>query len=342
MQNETYRHVLEEIIAGYLELVKTALATGNLKPYQYKATRDEERGRHDANYINRLRLAVALQYSPNYETQGLEELVRHLLIEEIKDRKDSTYASIGLCLEVLAALLKEYGREEDLALFDEARNANFNCYCSFEAGYPLLKRDLAQMDVDDYIYLALALEEKETAAHLIKLWIDEQKQNWDWQTVNRLCRYEAMRGNFIGELYAQKKRYELVQERDAWDRCLAISEYLTVLLKYNNVSQAKDLLLKTIPILENEFIEWDTISLGQDFMLLAVKLVQQQQEAETIWAWIKPYIESNLGYMTDELYEEAAKAADAMRDRDLELKLKQKLEESHRAVAEIEEAKANG
>lgn len=332
MENAAYLQIMQQMIGGYQNEIAKVLETKDLTHYRYKAARDEERGRYDAHGDARLHLAAGILYSPSNTDSRLEDLIRSLLIEEIESRKNESREGIGQSLEILAGLLKDYNREEDKALFEAAKNANFDCYCGFEAGYPQYERDLETLDIDDCIYLAMDLGEKEVAAHLIKLWVDDQN-GWNWENVNKLCRYETVRNNFIGELFAQKKRYELAKERSSWDWCSVGAEYMTVLLKYNNLLQARMVLEEMQAVLDNELFEWDTLGLGRSIMKSAVQLIVKKQDSEKIWQWLKPHLKENLMYLPLDLCEQGALAAKQAGDKEMA----QILEQTYRETkAELE------
>jgi len=90
--------------------------------------------RVDANYVRRLGVLVCLQYDRRPADHAL---VRYLFEQEVLARKDDPFQGDPTALHLGAFLLARYRQAGDVPLLWEAKRANFDTWCGFDALYLL-------------------------------------------------------------------------------------------------------------------------------------------------------------------------------------------------------------
>lgn len=84
--------------------------------------------------------------------------------EELKDRETNSFQGIGACLEILTFLLMKYnGAHQYDALFERAKNANFDCACGYDRNVEQ-ETQLERCDIYDCIQIAIETGYPESAA----------------------------------------------------------------------------------------------------------------------------------------------------------------------------------
>lgn len=86
--------------------------------------------RVDANYARRLGVLVCLQYDRRPEDHAL---VRYLFEQEVAARKDDPFQGDSPALHLGAFLLARYRSGADVPLLWQAKQANFDTWCGFDA-----------------------------------------------------------------------------------------------------------------------------------------------------------------------------------------------------------------
>ncbi len=195
-----YREIFKDMIKKYDIHIKKCL-DNDLSDYCYKKDIDKEYGTYDLNYYNRLRLSYAILFSQDRNNINMEELIRKLFCEELKDRKTRSFQGIGTNLLILSQLLHSYQKEEDKILFEEATNANFDCYAGYEYDlklynemYPISKK-IDEYDLFDCIYIAHELMEYNISEQLIDI-LEAQRDSWHIIKDKRLENWEELKNRF--------------------------------------------------------------------------------------------------------------------------------------------------
>ncbi len=319
-------------VEQFLEQAQAELVqakAGDLTPYRCQLVKGE-RGQTDAHYANRLRLALALQFGENQE----EALVRTLLEEEILAREGEDFQGIGAALEILTGLLMTFGRQADEALYQRAKNANFDCFCGFTPGQPVYPRVVEAQDRDLWIELCDALQEKTLLNELVESYLAEQTQ-WRWDNVQIWRWYEQLRGNELGELRALVKMHELARQQGPWDYCAAAQKLAAKLIDSAKYEEAWQVLEQAAPSLAKARTEWYSLGLGRFWLETCMDiLLRLADEAlmQVVWQWSVPYIQQIMDNMHGNLYEKAAQAAELMQDASLAKELRQHLAEKRKAL----------
>lgn len=321
---EKYKDIMKSLIQYYRIELETVLSHGDISHYCYKKAVDKSYGTYDANYTNRLRLSLTILYSPEIEKSKLESLIRKLYMEELKDRETNSFQGIGTVLEVLSILLKEYGRIEDLKLFERAKNANFDCACGFEAGFPKYRRNIYDLDLFSCIYMADDLYEEEVLSSLIDEWIYQERE-WNLENLKDLCRLEKLRKNSKGEIIALEKiADEIKDSSDHWQICSLLHKYSRKLIDLKEYKKAWGIIKELRPHLYEVYEDWYNVNLGRDILEDCMDLIISKSPEipiNEIWSWSKPFIIKAKKNMHWDLYEKAALASQELGN----LKLSKKL-----------------
>jgi len=190
------REMLAAMIVPYKVMAKTLLLpNADFSSVCYSAKKDEINTSviYDGNQANRYGILTGIRFAD--DKAAYEDLIRYLLIEEIVGRETDTLQGFGDELALAVWLIKQFRREQDTELFSRAKKANFDTHCGFNADYiddTYFKSDIAKMDIDECVWLALNLREYDYADRLIELWKSEQTI-WDEKSLKLLHFYETRR-----------------------------------------------------------------------------------------------------------------------------------------------------
>ncbi len=199
------------------------LKSAEYSQVQYVEQYDKVWGKHDKNYLNRMRLAYYLLYAHIDD----EDAVVYLFQEELKDRKSNSFQGIGNTLNVLTSILNKYnvaGKYD--GILEEAKNANFDCACGFDKNYKI-DNEIASLDLMDCIFLSQDLDYKDVMEVLVNRWKSSIVQ---WTDVNR----KTLIGfnSFLGNELENKGIYETLLKN-----ALATGKVFDIVSAYNKVIQ---------------------------------------------------------------------------------------------------------
>lgn len=187
----------------------------------WKAFHDTEWGTRDCNYLNRNRLAHYILYAQIDD----EEMIKFLFTEELQDRKNNSFQGIGESLRILTSLLQNYNESGKYNyLFNEAKNANFDCACGYD---PNECEDtcLEQMDVIDCIYLAMELQYLDVVETLVEEW---KSGIMDWTDAERKALIHFY--DYLG-----KNNESAIQYKALLDTAIASGKCFDIVSIYNDI-----------------------------------------------------------------------------------------------------------
>ena len=314
--------IVSEMIATYKVNAKKLLeANADFSEVCYLSTEDEKLGTYDSNQTNRYRILVGIQFTE--DIIPYENLIRYLLLEEIKDRETNSFQGYGNELNLAVWLIKTFCKESDLELFERAKKANFDTYCGFDAEdihINYFESDVTTLDIDDCLELALDLQENNYSHKLLKLWKSNQT-SWNEDNLNQLRWYEHRRKNTVGELDTLIKLFELKGKNAYdWDYCSLSEKIANKQIELRQIPAAFSTIIQMLPRLMN-INEWQRVGLGQFIMedCMDIVILGDEQIAEQIWYAMKPHAIAmeNMYWMHWNLYKKSAKAADKMGDSEL-------------------------
>jgi tetratricopeptide (TPR) repeat protein len=105
---------------------------GSWSELAYVAMPDPKWTRTDGNYVRRYGVLLCLQYDRRDEDY---DLIRYLFEQEVLARRDDPFQGETCALHLGAFLVARFRRPEDIPLFWEAKNANFDTLCAFNPEY---------------------------------------------------------------------------------------------------------------------------------------------------------------------------------------------------------------
>ena len=280
----SYIEDFKNVIFGYSRDIKR-YASGEKENYVFCEAKDGN-VIYDKNHTNRKRLCYALTYNV-CEIKDKEKLIRELFIEELKDRETNSFQGIGDNLEMLTSLLLEIGDPADKALFERAKNANFDCACGYEA------RIIEPMPLDEFsLYNCITALSDLGETELMLRFTDEFKQDeLDYKALQKL-RYiaEWCTKRESDKEFAAERLYVLyLKEPSIFDKNTAfhaVSDYIELLIEKGEMSKAEELFGSSKDILSSYKRNY--------YKLGAILISKGADDPRKIWADILPFIQTDM------------------------------------------------
>lgn len=300
---ERFRKKLSEQQEVYLRLKSNDTST-----VCYLETKDEEWGISDANYTNRLRLTYYLLY----EKIDDEAAFAYLFREDLKDRENNDFQGIGTTIQILTYLLQKYNNNHQYdALFEQAKNANFDCACGYRADFTI-SEDVESNDLLDCIYLCEDVEYKEVMDSLVGEW-KQTVEEWNENNRSMLIQFNTYLGK---EADNETLLWEQLESQQAAGSTRKIfSAYRDIIRHYLKAEQflsAEKVLKEAVQTEGLEEIK--RIRLFGDYLEAACTLVSSgAEDAEGIWRWAKRELKTQKD-LYGNLYKKAIDAAKAAGD----------------------------
>lgn len=294
--------------------------SGDKEDYLYCKETDEVYGDTDKNYANRTRLCYELMYG-GYPAEKTEAAVRELFETEVVSRENESFQGVGINLELLTCLLGRYQRPEDDALFERAKNANFDCELGYDKDHSMKRfKPLEELTLENCIWLADDLGRQDYACKFVDIFkeqplgLEELKQleSYAKHATKRMCdREQAVTG--IYETYlAEPPKYE-------WDLCSAVEHYILMLADKGEGDRAAEVFMEHINLLSSEEIPCSKVG---------ARLIRDSaEERAEIWEMIRPLIKKKFRKFAPVDYAPLAAAAEIMGDIRLAKKLRKKGED---------------
>lgn len=293
---------------------------GHFSQVCYQETRNQENGTYDAHYTNRLRLAYYLLL----EHQDCEMIVKKLFEEELKDRQNNSFQGIGTCLEILTFLLMKFNHGQYDELFEQAKQANFDCYCGYDQ-YKSLPSDYKQYHLDDCIDICVDIQYMNEARELLELW-KQDIHDWDKVAYEKLIYYNRYTKQEIFNEEPLKKLLELAinetnhkqthftLKKDSQNHIILawthLINYYIHLKMYEQAYQNFYTMIHQIDLTPIQHIRlFDTIL--EDCLDLIVHYEEKRIE---LWNWIKPILQQKDKHMYGNLYQKSIIAAKVIND----------------------------
>ena len=266
--------VLQSDLKNYLQ--------GRKENYFYQEEYSEEYGKYDKNYTNRTRLCYALHYA----TQAIpdkESIIRELFREEVLSREKDSFQGIGVNLELLSVMLREY-EPLDSALFQRAKDANFDCMCGYDPAIYRYK-SLENLDLADYIHMADDMNLKEYACRFVDEFKNQDLTLTQLEQLRLFAKYDTQRE--CDNEFAITKIYELMAhdpdtDKYSFDFCFAVQEYIELLTQKQAYAQALHLFFDHADSFRDD---------SGSYSILGAKLILQDPACgEFVWRKIHPLI----------------------------------------------------
>ncbi len=311
------------------ENVYVSLKRGDTSLVCYKEFQNGTWGTDDANYTNRLRLAYYLLYSKKDD----EAVISYLFQEELKDRERNSFQGIGTALQILTWLLKKYDTDNKYtALFERAKNANFDCACGYSVE-EVVNDDFESNNLLDCIYICEELVYKEIMGSLV----DEWKRNMtNWTPSNRclLIEFNTFLGNEAEneELYQEQLAKTLTNSSSEISDI--ISSYHKLIQYYGHVGNWEKALHYCVMVIERT--DHEQIKRRNLFAYILESCLEviahNPIQASSLWHIVKVELQSKSnGFWYGNLYKKGIAAAKAMGDPYMEELEQEHLEWIHRS-----------
>jgi hypothetical protein len=257
------------MVAPYKNKAKTLLQPDpDLSEVCYSPKTDTDHGTYDINHINRYRVLTGIKFIE--DKTPYEELIRYLLLEQIKDRETGSDRGVGDDLNLAVWLIRHFCNESesDTELFSRAKEANFDTYCAFDADdihEDYFSGNISDFDIEYWIYVAIELDEVIYRDRLIELYKNEQTE-WNIDNLETLLYYEKIQKNPQGELDILLKLLELKSDTmDDWDYRSLLHDIAKKQIGLNHIQEAFSTVLQMIPKFERT-PDWHGVNYGRFFM----------------------------------------------------------------------------
>lgn len=161
---------------------------GEKSDYLYCEEFLETCGSHDRNYTNRKRLCYALIYGVA-EVADKESIIRELFAEEVKSRQRESFQGVGTNLVLLTAMLRNY-EPADSELFQEAENANYDCYCGYNYEMELFELvPVEELSLTDVIEMSADMQLNEYTCKFVDIFKENINCIDEWVQLKYFARY---------------------------------------------------------------------------------------------------------------------------------------------------------
>lgn len=331
---EIYQKKLNEYLEAYYFAIEDIIYKNkDIKNYLYDKKVDKKYGTYDKNYDNRLKISIAVLFDKKTDKKLLEDFIRKIFLEEIKNRERNSSQGIGTVLETLTFLLKRYENKDDIKLFKRAKKANFDCNCGYDINIKL-KDCIENLNIKECINYTYELKAMEILSDLVTLWINSQEE-WNIKNLQTLKYYEKIRNNKIGLLEATKKIYDVSEKGKPWDIVLGLSEYCKMLIETDKYEEAWEKIKYESDNIESIYEgNWYNIGLGRNILEICAELIIKAETIpikKEIWDFIYPAIYKQHNAFSFNLYDKLIKISYEMND----LNLYKKLEKEYKKLKNI-------
>lgn len=265
--------------------VYLALKNGDTSKVKYKELRDEKWGISDENYLNRMRLTYYILYAHIEDEEAVEWLFR----EELKDRKGNSFQGIGNTLNVLTFILNRYNNDGKYnEIFEEAKNANFDCSCGFDKDFQI-DESIESLDLMDCIYLSQDLDYHDVMEVLVNQW-KESIEEWTDGYRNTLIRFNSFLGNEQeNETLYLVKLENAIASGKSFNIVSAYNEVIQYYISTENVKKAGLYFRQMIGT--TDFCEMITINIFREVLEECFDIISiDVNEYSDLWKWAKPYL----------------------------------------------------
>lgn len=299
--------------------------SGDKTDYLYCKETDEEYGDTDKNYVNRTRLCYQLMYG-GYQAEKIEDAVRELFVTEVVSRENESFQGVGVNLELLTCLLGRYQRPEDDALFERAKNANFDCELGYDKDHCMKRfKPLEELTLENCIWLADDLGRQDYACKFVDIIKEQplgleklkQLELYAKHATKRMCdREQAVTG--IYETYlAEPPKYE-------WDLCSAAEDYILMLADKGEGDRAAEVFMERLGLLKTH---------DRTYYSVGNRLITENVERKAeIWAAIRPAIKKMFNKMAPVEYDALAVTAESMGESKFAERLRKKGKQEREAI----------
>lgn len=284
--------------------------SGEKSEYIYKKEIIENYGATDKNYINRTRLCYGLIYSPD-KIQNKENIVRELFEEEIKSRRNESFQGIGVNLELLTIMLREF-EPLDSEIFQKAKDSNYDCFCGYEPDvYEITP--IKELSLSECIYIAADLNMTEYVCRLV----DEfKKDELDISKLSQLRSFSKYSKRICDRELAVTGIFNYVIHSDSNDEYKLLSackDYTELLIDQKNYNEAVKIFSEYSYVFNNY---------KRSGYELGMRLIQEFPECrESVWNIIYPLVISDFKNIAPVNCHPLSECAEIMGDKNLSKKL---------------------
>ena len=287
---EKYLQITQKIINDLTPQLHKCL-DGDISKELYCCNSENE----DTNYINRLKVSVALILSFNDNDVRYERLAHRLFLEELQDRQNSPDQGMGNTVMILTEILVKFNKNDKYtSLFNMMKCANFDCGCGYDIGYTWNDKSIEEYNVDNCLYLLEILE-----------YTKEVQQIKDLYNLN--INYE--------EKYTQELENALLTLND-WDITSSYHNLIAYYIKQENFNLAYEYFVKAIPNLVLCYYPFYGVGLGRMMIDNCLDIIINLEiSRKTLWGFIAKYLPKMCNIMHGNFYEKTAVICELMDDK---------------------------
>lgn len=319
----------------YIELLKQMIfecrddadrfLSGDKQEYLYCYERTKEHGDSDKNYTNRTRLCYGLMYG-GYSLESIEAAVRELFETEIISREKASFQGIGVNIEILTVLLRNYNNPNDEKLFERAKNANFDCYCGYDKNlYADWYKTLDEFSIEACVHIAGELGKTDYACKFVDIFKRQPLGLKELQQLKTFAEYDTYR--MCDKEIAVTGIYENFLSdppENTYEQLAAVESYVLLLADKGDADKAADIFIEHIRIFDNH---------NRTCYEIGSRLIRDRaSKKDDVWKLILPLIEKEFDRIAPVNYAPLAEAADIMDEAKLAQKLRKTGEKKFEAI----------
>lgn len=304
-----YISIFKNLFKSYEPMLEKALA-GDISDYTYSMAESTICGVFDGHQKNRLRLSYAMLYTVEHEDDSrISDLAVALFNEEVKSRQNDSFQGIGSCLEILTFLLNKFNVPDRDKLFDQAKNANFDCACGYSPRDIDVFERIDDLLLENAIYILIEIDENDLAKQFCREYLSSQTIV-DENAVQNYKNWMKWIGDKDEEIAAADKLLSMsILTGNTFDICSKYVDYITLLnsvKRFEEAAQSYDQLIARITTLDR----WYAIGLGRMALEQCMDIIlNYEPKALELWEWAEPFLRKIIDNMHGNLYSKASTAA---------------------------------
>jgi hypothetical protein len=174
------------MIEKYINILRQLRANEiDISEFHYKTLTNSEGHLFDQNQRKRFQLLIALQYD---RTKHDQPLLQELLKQEIEMHRKATFQGLFPSIRLNSFLLSTFRNPENIWLFLDAKQSNFDTHCGFDSEYlvsggikktfDLVDKSSNESKKDFYEYFGKSFESFDMTEDDLKAWITQKSLDY--------------------------------------------------------------------------------------------------------------------------------------------------------------------
>ena len=315
MNTDFYRRQLINDLSQFLCFVEKA-AINDYTELCCKLKKSDDGYMYDINYLNRQRTAYCILLN---NISVSENILSSLLEEEIISRENDPFSGSSDALNIFTLLLLEYNADNRYEpLFTRAKNANFDCECSYDPHsarlHRMYPRQLSEYDPKACISIADILQ-LDTLHHTLCIQFLNDYPPADRSDLEYACELNISLGRENENIpYRKMLLTDSVKSGNNWSIAADNDNLIRLLIsqeKYDDALTAINTYKKHLMLIDG----WYECGLGRNYFEYIAELVCVISEKLTLWKQWRKYILKHPSRMSRKCLKKCISAAQLIGDK---------------------------